>query len=108
MDIREFVFRQMHGRTESELPNGQNLTRTFDGLRKSEIKNDPECREMCARFLYTEIFLQGREEIEDFVYDQNIWEPLAEHFITTILPSNTFMADAILFFDEIRQGKYTR
>jgi hypothetical protein len=73
-------------------------------LRNSEIKNDPECREMCARFLFTEIFLEGKEPV-DFVYDQNLWEPIAEYFINNILPSDEFMHECISFFADIREGK---
>jgi len=108
MDIREFIFRHMHGtetgRATSDKPNAVELDRE---LRKCEIKNDPECRDMCGRFLWSEIYHGGLTEVGEVIYkyDPDYWEPIAEYFINNIVPSNDFMHDCITFFADIREGK---
>jgi hypothetical protein len=114
MDIREFVFRHMHGNKIEGTMTGRITTGRFApkpaediGLRNSEIKNDPECRDLCARFLFNEIWLRGCPN--DKCYDEQgaaaRFEPLAEYFINNIVPSLTFMEDALNFFNDIREGK---
>ncbi len=102
MELREFIFREMHGKCPDPLRD----------LRKSEIKNDPESRELVARFLHDEIYygeLQATmpQSIFDTSYDirRDEYLKLAEEFITEIIPSDTFMIDAIMFFGRIREGK---
>ena len=98
MDIREFCFRHMHSADEPKDP--------MKKLRQAEIKNDPVCRDMCARFLFTEIWAEGREVL--LKYEANVWEPLAEFFINNIVPSDDFMHECIVFFADIREGKLAK
>lgn len=100
MDIREFVFRHMHSNSDAD-----DEQKEIDlSIRNSEIKNDPECRDFCGRFLWSEIFHGGLRIAID-QYSPEKWEPVAEYFINNIVPSNEFMHDCIAFFDDIRQGK---
>ena len=104
MDIREFVFRAMHDDPEDLTELTEQKAEAIKSIRRSEIKNDPECRDICGRFLFEEIYVPSQPRGPILVYDPDRWEPLAEHFITTILPSNTFYMDAILFFKDITEG----
>lgn len=103
VDIKEFVFRHMHGstvtgRTTSYKPNRTEVPRELI---------DPEKVGACARFLFEEIYLEGKAATLDqaMAYDNDRWNKLAKEFITDIVPSNTFMHDALTFFNEIREGK---
>jgi hypothetical protein len=96
MDIKEFIFRHINDEP----------TDTGTALRRDAMK-DPEAVELCADFLYHEIYLEGKEETIDdqSEYDAIRWECAATEFIEDIIPSDTFMLDALTFFSDIREGK---
>lgn len=85
MDIREFMFRNMHDNT----PAGKDTRKTIFQL-------DHEARDTCARFLWAEISPTTAD------YSPARWLPLADYFIDNILESNNFMHDALEFFHKIR------
>jgi len=110
MEIREFVFRAMHDDPEDLSNETEEKARAIRAIRNSEIKNDGECREICAKFLYTEIALDGfgaadKLWVASAMSVRSQFLNLAEQFITEIIPSDTFMHDALYFFTQIREGR---